>query len=162
VSANDKIVESVYAAMRGEIEVPRITSDYCLRAVRMVLEHALGWADEELYARFPNKIESNTLHPRPFWSRDIQRSLREAGWGVALTSRQPGDLLFYYRAAMNEQGDYVVHTGILLPGGFIFENINPKYRQGTGAFSSGALSLTPSSTWGMGEVEAFRVPERLA
>ncbi len=159
MSANERIVESAYAAMRGEIPVPRTTSGYCLRLVRMVLENALGWDDEELYVRFPNKIETNTPQPRPFWARDVQRSFRDAGWGVPLAERQPGDLLFYWRAALNEHGDYVGHVGILLPGGFIFENIDAKYRYGTGAFNSSALSLTPSSTWGLGEVEAFRVPE---
>ncbi len=148
--------------MRGEIPVPRTTSGYCLRLVRQVLENALGWADEELYERFPNKIETKTPHPRAFWARDIQRSLRDAGWGVALIDRQPGDLLFYWRAALNGYGDYVGHTGVLLPGGFILENINPIYRIGTGAFATGALSLTPSSTWGLGEVEAFRPLDDLA
>jgi len=145
--------------MRGELDVPRVTSGYCLRLVRIVLENALGWPDEELYRRFPNKIETNTPQPRPFWSRDVQRSLRDADWMVPLEERQPGDILAYWRAALNTHGDYVGHIGILLPGGFILENIDPAYRAGLGAFSSNALSLTPADRWGLGEVEAFRVPD---
>ena len=147
--------------MRGELPVPRVSSGYCLRTTRMVLEHALGWADEELYRRFPNKIETLTpVATRSYWARDIQRSFREAGWGIPLSEVQPGDILAYWRAAKNEYGEYVGHIALLDPHRFIFENVNPVYREGTGAFSSGALSLTPLKAWGVGQdIEAFRVPE---
>jgi len=163
MSVNDRIVESIYAAIRSEVAVPRIEGGWCLRTVRKVLEHALGWEDEELFKRFPNKIETKRPHPRPYFARDIQRSLRDADWGVPLAEAQPGDVLAYWKAAPNEYGDYVGHIGIVAYGGFVFENINPAYRAGWGAFSSGALSLTPLALWvDDKDVEAFRVPEGLA
>jgi hypothetical protein len=160
MSTGERIVASAYAAMRGDLPVPRTTPGYCLRTVRIILEDALGWADEELYARFPDKVPSNRPHPRPYYSRDIQASLRKAGWGVPLSEIEPGALLFYWQAARNNYGDWVGHTGIYAGHGFVLENIDPKYREGFGAFSSGALSLTPLTAWvGVRDVEAFKVPE---
>lgn len=147
--------------MRGEVPVPRVSGGWCMRTTRMVLEHALEWPDEELYKRFPAKIDTVTPS-RPFWARDVQKSFREASWGVPLTEAQPGDVLAYWRAARNEYGEYVGHIALMARDGLVFENIDPLYRQGYGAFASGALSLTPLSAWAAGkEVEAFRIPEGL-
>ncbi len=162
---NAAIVDAVHAAMQGYVDVPRVTSGYCLRLVRKVLEHALGWPDEHLYARFPSKIVTVTPSPRAFWARDLQRSFRDAGWGVSVDGLKPGDIVFYWRAARNAYGDYVGHVGVVMPGqgghpAWVFENINPTYREGYGAFSSDALSLTPLTAWMTGkDVEAFRVPD---
>lgn len=167
MGVSERIVTSVYAAMRGALPVPRRESGYCLRLVRIVLENALGWPDEELYRRFPDQVESNTPKPRAFWARDIERSFRDEGWSIPLTEAQPGDIAAYYDAAPNEWGDLVGHIAILMPGDdgnlWVFENIDQKYREGRGAFSSGALSLTPMVAWGIGrEIEVFRVPENEA
>lgn len=161
---SERIVHSVYKAMRGALPVPRQESGYCLRLVRIVLENALGWPDEELYRRFPNQVEGNTPKPRPWFARDIERSFRDEGWGVPLSEAQPGDIAAYYDAALNEYSEYVGHIAIVMPGDdgnlWIFENIAPEYREGRGAFASGALSLTLFDAWGIGKaIEIFRVPE---
>lgn len=158
---NERIVESIYAAMKGEIDVPRQNGGWCLRAVRKVLENALGWGDEELFDRFPKKIETLTPEPRAFWARDIQRSFREAGWTIPLSEAIPGDVVSYWQAARNEYGEYVGHIALVSPHGYVFENVNPEHREGiAGVFTDGALSLTPFQSWGTGEeIEAFRVPK---
>lgn len=162
MSPANRIVLSAHKAMRGELPVERRKGGWCLQTTRLVLEHALGWADGELYRRFPDQVEGATPAPRNYWARDIQRSLRAAGWGVPLAEAAPGDLLAYWKAAQNEYGDYVGHIAILLEHGWVFENINPVYRAGSGAFSNAALSLTPLAVWvAAKDVEAFRVPEEI-
>lgn len=164
---NASIVNAVHASMQGYISVPRQSGGWCLRTVRQVLEHALGWPNEHLYKVFPDQVESKRPQPRPFYARDIQRSFRDAGWGIPLAALEPGDILTYWDAAPNSWGDKVGHIAIAMPGhngrpAWVFENISPAYREGWGAFSSEALSLTPITPWLKGRsVEVFRVPDSL-
>lgn len=150
--------------MRGEIDVPRVTPGFCLKLVRCVLESALGWREMELYERFPEKIETVTpVATRAFYARDIQRSFREARWGVPLDEMQPGDILTHWKSAWNGD-DWVGHILIIMPEGFLLENISSRYREGMGAFSSGALSLTPAGNYlasRLDHAEVFRVPESI-
>lgn len=162
---NAAVVNAGWAAVQGFIDVPRQSGGWCLRATRKIIEHALGWPDEELYARFPSKIETITPSPRAFWARDIQRSFRDAGWGVSVDGLKPGDIVTYWRAGKNEYGDYLGHIAVVMPGydghpAFVLENIDKRYREGYGAFSSGALSLTPLTPWMQDkEIEVFRIPD---
>lgn len=157
---NAAIVAAAYAAMRGGVDVPRLQGGWCLRTVRRILEHALDWPEEELFRRFPAQVESAKPKPRAYWARDVQASFRAAGFGVPATETLPGDVVAYWRAAQNDEGDYVGHIGVRLPGGFVLENIDAKYRLGTNALADGALSLTPFKAWSEGrEVEAFRLQE---
>ena len=146
---NRRVVETVNEALMDRINVVDHASGFCLRAVREVLEAAFGI---QLYRDYvKERVERNRDDSWDWWSRDVERSLRNRGMAVDLNERLPGDLLFYWRTArtgtFNALGhpNYYGHVGILMPNNMIFENINPKHRKL--AFSRAMLSLTPYESW---------------
>ena len=101
---NTLIVVSAALAINGGVANP--TPHYCLRLVREVVEHALGWEPNEFYRVFwTHRVEENTTG-EPF-ARDLERSMRHAGLQVA--TPRSGDLVFNHRIAWPYG-----HAGIML------------------------------------------------
>ena len=91
-------------ALNGIIATPQ--PHYCLRLVREIVEHAYGWAPNEFYQRYwTHRVEENRSGEP--WARDLERSLRAAGYQVA--TPQAGDLVFNHRIAWPYG-----HAGIML------------------------------------------------
>jgi hypothetical protein len=151
VNTNELIQGAVLAAMSGQW-TPEPEPGYCLKTVRQTVETALGWESGEFYARYRTHVveENDTGVP---WARDLQRSLRLAGYGVPYEGRQPGDLLFTHKLA--PQG----HTGVLLSRWHMLENTNSS----RGVFVSGAnrVSYLPEFPVLPEHVEIFRLPSEL-
>lgn len=121
-------------------------SGWCLAYARRVVEVALGWPDGSLYARHGTHRVERAPGPAAgaWWARDLERSLREQGHAVPTgTPPEPGDLLFYWRAALNRHGVYVGHVGVVTHGGLVAENVDPAYRPHSLRRARSCIVLTP-------------------
>ena len=108
---NLAIVLAATLALNGRVAEP--TPNYCLRLVREVVEHALGWEPYTFYAVFwTHRVEQNrTAEP---WARDLERSLRAAGYAVRVG--QAGDLVFNHQLAWPYG-----HAGILITPNLVLD-----------------------------------------
>ena len=159
---NDRIVDSAYAALRGDI--PNLPNEHgaCLMFVRLVVEHAFSLASHEWYQHWrTHPVERKPGSTRAPWARDMERSLREQGMAVS-TPRSgpdgdptryavlnenvlPGDLLFRWNVAANDFGDYIGHVGIFMPGRLVLESVTPAWRPR--ALVRGATCLGDARSW---------------
>lgn len=152
MTTNDRIVRSAEKALAGEIQLP-VATGYCLRLVRVVVEHAL---QIDFYGTFlTHRVERAAGDDNDPWARDLERSLRESGHAVILPDdrqryignrvmrelARPGDLMFRHDVAPTRAGTNVGHVGILLANGLVLENINPRFRQE--GFHRRGTSVTP-------------------
>lgn len=102
---------SAVMAINGHLGAPQ--PHYCLRLVREIVEHAYGWAPMEFYHHFwTHRVEEN-LTNEP-WARDLERSLRNAGYQVA--HPRPGDLVFNHRLAWPYG-----HAGVMLSDSLVLD-----------------------------------------
>lgn len=139
MTSSEKIVRSASKALSGELQLPA-SSGYCLRLVRLVVEHALNI---DFYGTYlTHKVERAAGDDHDPWARDLERSMRLSGLAVlepqpnqryigmrALKEHaMPGDLLFRHDVAPTRAGTNVGHVGILLHNGLVLENINPRFR----------------------------------
>ena len=152
MTSNERISRSCTKALAGELQLP-VASGYCLKAVRIVVEHALGisFYDSYLTAR----VERAPGDDNDPWARDMERSLRSDGYGIIEPTpgqryignrimrelAQPGDLLFRWDVAPTKAGTFVGHVGILLEHDLVLENINPRFRPE--GFNRRNTSVTP-------------------
>ena len=165
-TVNERIVESAFAMLRGEISAPK-RAGMCLALVRIVIEDALGLQPNEWYHVWRTYIvprgPGESYDP---WARDMERSLRNAGMEVALPRGggpkgdedryvilledllRPGDLLFRWDSPQRPG-----HVGILLPGNLVLENVFNGYRP-VGLWS-GPTALTPLGSWPITTVIRF-------
>jgi cell wall-associated NlpC family hydrolase len=154
VTSNERIIRSATKALAGELQLP-VATGYCLRLVRIIVEHALGI---NFYATYlTHRVERAPGDDTDPWARDLERSLREGGHGIitppaGANSRyignrtlrelaQPGDLLFRWDVAPTKAGTNVGHVGILLAHDLVLENINPRFRPD--GFHRRGTSVTP-------------------
>lgn len=152
VTSSEKIVRSAEKALAGELKLP-VAPGYCLRMVRLIVEHALGI---EFYNEFlTHRVERAPGDDNDPWARDLERSMREDGYAILqpMTGQryvgariikefaQPGDLLFRHDVAPTKQGTNVGHVGILLHNNLVIENINARFRND--GFHRRGTSLTP-------------------
>jgi len=137
---NELIVEASYRVMRGQLKVPT-RAGFCLQMVRLIVEDAFNMPSHSFYRWKTHMVERAPGDDFDPWARDMERSFRLDGYGVAvpqensryltrleLQSAAPGDLLFRWDVARTRQGTFIGHVGILMPGGLVLENINPASR----------------------------------
>lgn len=143
---NDRIASAAWLAARGQLPgVPR-TPGLCLKFVRVVIEHALGWHSHDLYATHlvagttnrpgtdEERLEEAKADP---WAADMERSMKQLGFAIKAAYRQPGDVVFNHAAA-KPYG----HVGVLLDTNTVLELIDARYRPGS-ILLPGSLALTP-------------------
>ena len=159
MSVNDRIVESGYRVLRGELTVPR-SAGLCLQMVRLVVEDACDLAPYGFYRWRTHVVERAATDDDSPWARDMERSLKAAGMAVAeptpnpktredryvsmmhlASVAEPGDLLFRWDVAQTRAGTWIGHVGILMPGNLVLENIAPSSRPES--FQRQSTSLTP-------------------
>jgi hypothetical protein len=98
-----RIVLAAALAINGGITAQ---PHHCLRFVRQVVEHAYGWPPMGFYERYwTHRVEENRSGEP--WARDLERSLRNAGYQVA--TPQAGDLVFNHAVAWPYG-----HAGVML------------------------------------------------
>lgn len=134
-------------------------SGWCLAYARRVVELAYGWPAGHFYTLWGRERVDRAPGPPAgaWWARDMERSLRNLGYGVpAGQALQPGDLLFYWRAALNQHGVYVGHVGVLTHGDLVAENVSPAYRPHSLRRPGSVLLLTPLSRFAWST--AIRLP----
>lgn len=142
---NERIVASLVLAANKRLTVP-IEPYWCLKFVRIVLEHALFGGRWELYDRYlvagtsrregtpAERLKAAKVDP---WASDFEASAKKLGWGVPSLLRKPGDLVFNHNA-LPPQG----HVGILLTRDLVVENIAPQLRPNSIHLGS-SVSITP-------------------
>lgn len=132
----------------------------CLAFVRRIVEIALELPDFGFYQRFGTERVERAPGPPggAWWSRDLERSMRNLGLAVPLDGvGQDGDLLFNWRAAPSAHGVYIGHVGILVDAkaGLVLENVDARYRRFS--LTRGAVALTPRERFPV--TTAIRIPE---
>lgn len=118
---------------------------WCLAATRRIVELAHRWSDGAFYRRFgTERVERPAGVPATaWWARDLERSLRNAGYAVpGIEDAEPGALLFNYQAAPF-RGVFIGHVGILTHGDLVLENINPEHRPRSLRRAGSTMVLTP-------------------
>lgn len=149
----------------GKQEVFSSEPGKCLKAVRGVLQLALGMDYDTFYARFRTHIvEDNPDPAKNKWARDVMKSLREAGYRVASSDHhsvvyselEPGDILCSWGL-----GSPIGHIAVLLTGGvnaLAFENTGQSRGEAVGGYNRltrvDRLTLHYPGSW-----EVFRLPD---
>lgn len=93
----NRIQNSINAVLRGELEL-ETRPNYCLRAVRQVVEHANGWKagrffDElQVYDHY-TALNRQNASSGP-WARSAEEAVIGRKWTVPGTRARPGDLVF--------------------------------------------------------------------
>lgn len=125
-SRGDRIAAAAWAALWGDFDtVDR--AGLCLRFVRRIVEHGLGWPGGELYRRYlVARTQSDAASGRTDWTpwaADLEASLRNLGLGIPWAARREGDLVFSHR-----QAPPFGHVGILLERDTVAESIRAEMR----------------------------------
>lgn len=115
MTTNDKIVESAYRALLGQLKVENSSGGWCLRVTRQIVQDALGINHDEFYHRFLTVKASGTDAVVPY-ARDVQVSLRGLGYQVSDVGVLPGDLFFSWKPMPYG------HVGVVLSDGYVLEN----------------------------------------
>lgn len=121
---------------------------YCLRVTRQIVERALGLAEGEFYTRYRTHVSERNTSDKP-WAIDIQKSLREGGYGVSFAERQEGDIICTHEIA--PQG----HIGVLYSPSLLVENTGSR----RGVQISGHNRLSRVDLWpaSPSSIEIFRL-----
>jgi len=171
VSPNERIVQSAFALLRGEINAEPDEPGLCLALVRVVLEHAFWGGRWAFYDRHRSHIVERQSADTSPWARDLERSLTRQGMALNLPRRPfegdaqryvdldaaagellPGDLLWRWDTARNRAGDYVGHVAILLPGNLVLENVAHR----PGSLQRGPTTLSRLGAWPVTTVVRFK------
>lgn len=158
------VIESCYKVLQGRLPVPTMPG-LCLKLVRLVIEDAYGMPSGKFYDWRTDVVDQYVRASQDPYARDMERSLRYAGMAVELDYHgryvklddariKPGDLLFRYDTAKDARGIWVGHVGILMPGGLVLENIDPRSR--LKSLNRGPTCLTPFGFWPVTTVIRFR------
>lgn len=171
MTPNERIVQSAFALLRGEINAEPDEPGLCLALVRVVLEHAFWNGRWALYDRHRTHVVERASADASPWARDLERSLTRQGMALDLPRRPfegdatrhvdlsaaagqllPGDLLFRFDTARNRHGDFVGHVAILMPGDLVLENVASR----PGALSRGPTKLSRLGAWPVTTVIRFQ------
>jgi len=161
VTPNERITAAAWRAVLNQLNGLPTRPGWCLQAVRVIVEEALGWPSHELYRRFlvagtsrrpggpEQRVAAARLDP---WAADMEASAKQLGWQVPGVERQAGDLVFNHAVAAP-----IGHVGVLISRDVVLENIDPAFRPGSVHLGHHSLSLTPYAAlpWTL----VARVPE---
>ena len=153
MTPNEKVVQAAYDALNGKVTLPT-QSGFCLQHTRLIVERAHGLPSHGWYKWRTHIVERAAGDDTAPWARDMERSMKMNGFEVVspeagsrylteeqLTHAQPGDILFRWDVYKTKAGTFVGHVGILMPGGLVYENINPNSRRTS--YQLGVNALTP-------------------
>ncbi len=147
MTANQKIAQSALLAAQGRMPSVALDPGWCLRVVRLIVEHALFENRYEMYSRW--LVAGTTARPgtdaervraaraNPFAS-DFEASMKQLGLTVPMFEREPGDLVFNHKLA-SPYG----HVAVLMTRDLALENINPRSRPTGIRLPVANLVLTP-------------------
>lgn len=148
----NQVVDAAYRMSNGQLKAPEHPG-FCLQLVRIIIEAAYGMKPYEFYDWRTHPVERAEGDSNEPWARDMERSLRIAGMNYDFGDQRyvrsediiaecdPGDLLFRWDVARTRQGTLIGHVGILMPGGMVLENVDPRHR--SNSFIKGYTALTP-------------------
>lgn len=143
---NERIRAAAWLAARGKLaDLPR-EDGLCLKLVRVVIEAALQLPDRYVYDNW--LVSGSSYRPGTDAERqaaaregprasDMEASAKRLGWGIPFHARQPGDLLFNFRA-LPPYG----HVAVLLDRDTVLENVNHAFRPNS-IHLPHSLALTP-------------------
>jgi hypothetical protein len=165
MTPNERVVQAAYDAINGKVSLPT-RSGFCLQHTRLIVERAHGLPSHGWYRWRTHTVERAPGDDNDPWARDMERSMKMNGFTVAepgsgnryLSAEQialgePGDIVFRWNVYTTKAGTYVGHVGILMPGGMIYENINPNSRPAS--YKLGVNSLTPIKDFPMTLIARF-------
>lgn len=161
MSPNKRITQIIDRVLKTDLHLQyEGVPGMCLAITRQVIEKALGKSPHWLYQNTitswvaPSSYDKRGGH----WARDFERDAKLLGWSIPYEDREPGDIIFNWKAAYSKKYEaYIGHVGILWRDDLIFENINRLYRPIS--FTRGALALTPYGDWPVTLVA--RVPKNI-
>lgn len=137
-----RVADVALAVQEGDTLLDGSRRGWCLQAVRLVVERALGLPPGGFYSRYG--VARTTGAPGrtdpSWWASDLEASMKRLGASVPFAARLPGDLVFSHRLAAP-----VGHVGILVSRGTILEVTDPRRRPR--AFARGDVCLTPWGSW---------------
>lgn len=148
----NQVVDAAYRMLSGQLKAPE-HAGFCLQLTRVVIEAAYDMKPYEFYKWRTHVVERAEGDGNEPWARDMERSLRFASMAYDFGDKryvsfddiiaecEPGDLLFRWDVARTKQGTFVGHVGILMPGGMVLENVDPRHR--SRSFFRGVTALTP-------------------
>jgi cell wall-associated NlpC family hydrolase len=127
MTKNTQISKTAWQFARGVYAGPS-KPFYCLRLVRLIVEKALG---VDFYGMY-GVARTSQERPKDEWGRedmswfasDIEASMKRLKLAIHISQRQPGDLIFNYKAA-TPYG----HVGVLIDSNTVLENVDPSFRQ---------------------------------
>lgn len=140
---NEAVAEKAWDVVRGNPLLDGIERGWCLQGARMIVEAAMGWNDKEFYSRYGVKRTTQGGPGRTnwsWWAADIEASMKQLDLAVPAGDRQPGDLIFRYKAA-KPYG----HVGLYLGRDLVLEVVDPDYRPRS--MARGDVSVTPYGYW---------------
>jgi hypothetical protein len=165
MTPNEKVVQAAYDALNGRVTLPT-QSGFCLQHTRLIVERAHGLPSHGWYKWRTHIVERAPGDDTSPWARDMERSMRMQDFHIAaplegnryLTEEQvaqaiPGDIVFRWDLYKTKAGTFVGHVGIIMPGGLIYENINPSSRPNS--YKLGVNSLTPLKDFPMTLIARF-------
>lgn len=132
-----------------------------MQAVRVIVEAALRMESHEMYARWlvagttrrhGGERQRLAEAKRDPWAADFEASVKRLGWGVPLSERRAGDIIFDHNAAIPWG-----HIGVLLDRDTVLESIDPRFRPTSVHLPHGSLSLTP--LWSKRWTLVARIPD---
>ena len=162
MTPSERIVQTAYDVLRGDVQAEPKSSGLCLALVRVVIEHAFyggAWRFYDLHRTvIVNQAERFSQDP---YARDLEASFRDQGmavtlprWGIgldplrcvhpdALAAVEPGSILFRWDTAKDRNGIYIGHTAIVMPGRLVLENVASRYM----ALQRGPTTLSRLGAW---------------
>lgn len=173
LTPNQRIVQTAYALLRGDLKAEPTDPGLCLQLVRVVIETALYAGRWILYPVYRTiVVEQAKRASQDPYARDLEASLRDRGMALDLPrtgpagdpSRyvelaaadaqgllEPGDLLFRWDTAPDRAGVYIGHVGLLMPGQLVLENVRTR----AGSLQRGPTTLAKLGTWPVTTVVRF-------
>jgi hypothetical protein len=147
MTPNERIARSALLAAQGKLPAVALAPGWCLKVVRLIVEHALF---DGQYAMYGKWLSAGTTR-RPGdaaarlaaaqddqWAADFESSCKLNGFAVSLADRQAGDLIFNHNGAVP-----FGHVGILLTPDWVLENISAAHRPDSIPLTPRNLMLTP-------------------
>lgn len=162
---NQRIVDTAYALVRGELKAEPTSAGLCLQLARVVIEAALYQGRWVLYPVYRTiVVEPLKRASQDPYARDLEASLRDHGMALDLPRTgpagdparyvdlaaadeqgllEPGDLLFRWDTAQDKAGVFIGHVGILMPGSLVLENVRTR----AGSLQRGPTTLAKFGAW---------------
>lgn len=140
--AGRKVERSARAVLEGSPLLDGVRPGWCLMAVRLLVEHALGMRPGDFYRAYGVARTERSVGRTDWtwWASDLEASMKRLGLAIPYAARLPGDLVFSYELAAP-----IGHVAVLATHGAMLEVTDPRRRPG--AMHRGSVCLTPWDSW---------------